>query len=97
MIFDMGNRKMEMIQTIIHKNLPAAVHSTYEANGVYNIQRNYFEEIDSSRTRWKSKNEFKFKGILKLVFPFMKGMFKKQSMTYLENFKVFAETGKSVN
>ena len=55
------------------------------------------EPVNANSTRWKSESEFKFKGILKLVFPFMKGMFKKQSMTYLKNFKTFAETGKSVN
>lgn len=97
MVFDMGNRKMELIETIIHNNLPIEFHSTYDGKGVCNLQKNYFEVVSDSVTKWRSESEFTFKGILKIVLPFMKGMFKKRSMTYLENFKRFAETGKSVN
>lgn len=29
------------------------------AEGVYNIQKNYFEEVDKNTTKWVSYNEFK--------------------------------------
>ena len=97
MTFDMGNRKMVLTETITYRNLPEEFHGTYDANGVHNIQKNYFEIVDPNTTKWRSESIFKFKGIQALIFPFMKGMFKKQSRTYLENFKKFAETGESVN
>ena len=40
----MGKREMEMIETIIKRNFPEEFHSTYDAKGVHNIQKNYFKE-----------------------------------------------------
>lgn len=97
MVFEMGKKDMVLTETITHRNLPHEFHSTYDANGVHNIQENYFEVIDGSTTRWRSECEFQFKGFRAFLFPLMKGMFKKQSRSYLEDFKAFAETGKSVN
>lgn len=90
--FDMNGRKIEMIETITAKDLPREFTGTYDADGVHNIVSNHFEPIGDSRTRYRSENEFQFKGFMKIIAFFMPGAFKKQSMKYLEDFKKFAES-----
>ena len=90
--FQMGKRRMELIETITRRDLPDEFSGTYEANGVFNIQRNRFEIIDENRTRYISETEFKFKGFMKILALLMPGAFKKQSMKYLLDFKKFAES-----
>ncbi|WP_103864335.1 SRPBCC family protein [Aquimarina sp. I32.4] len=93
----MGKRKIEMVETITLLDLPAAIHLTFDAKNIYNIQENYFEELVNGHTKWISKNEFKFSGFMKIMGFLMPGAFKKQSYSYMKDFKAFAENGKSVN
>ncbi|MEQ9466273.1 MAG: SRPBCC family protein [Ekhidna sp.] len=89
--YEMGKRKIEMIETITFNGFPDEFHSNYIANGVTNIQRNYFRE-EGGKTKWISEAEFKFTGFMKLMAFFMgKGPFKKQSFAFMEDFKSFAE------
>lgn len=91
LLYKMGKREIEMIETITAKNLPQEFSGTYEAKGVWNEVRNSFEAVDENRTRWTSVNQFRFTGMMKLVSWLMPGSFKKQSQKYLDQFKVFAE------
>ena len=94
--YKMGNREMEMVETIIKRNLPEEMHTTYDTKGVHNIQKNYFREEDG-KTRWTSESEFQFSGFgMKLMGVLMPGAFKKQSLKYMQDFKNFAEKGISV-
>lgn len=94
MNYKMGKREIEMIETITVKNLPKEFSATYEAKGVWNEMKNYFEEIDDHSTRWRSDSHFEFSGFMKLIGLFMPGSFKKQSQKSLEQFKAFAEASK---
>jgi hypothetical protein len=94
MNYKMGKREVEMIETITLKNLPKEFTATYEAKGVWNEMKNYFEEIDANTTRWRSDSHFEFSGFMKLIGLFMPGSFKKQSQKSLDRFKVFAEKSK---
>ena len=97
MDYKMGKRELSMVETIIKNNFPSEFHSTYDANGVHNIQRNFFHEIDDNKTKWVSESEFQFKGFgMKLMGWLMPGAFKKQSLKYMNDFKNFAEKGVSV-
>lgn len=91
LLFQMGNREIEMIETVTVRNLPQEFSGTYEADGVFNIVKNYFVPIDENRTKYISEQEFQFKGFMKIMGWLMPGMFKKQSQVFLENFKNFAE------
>lgn len=91
LLFQMGNREIEMIETVTVRNLPQEFSGTYEAQGVFNIVKNYFVPIDENRTKYISEQEFQFKGMMKIMGWLMPGMFKKQSQSFLENFKNFAE------
>lgn len=94
--YKMGKRELEMVETIIKRNLPEELHAIYDAKGVHNIQKNYFEEMDG-KTKWISESEFQFSGLgMKIMGFLMPGAFKKQSLKYMEDFKAFAEKGISV-
>jgi carbon monoxide dehydrogenase subunit G len=90
--FKTGNREMEMIETITVRDLPKEFSGTYEAKGMLNIVKNKFISVSENRTRLINEQEFQLKGVMKFLAFLMPGMFKKQSMKYLTNFKTFAES-----
>ena len=89
--FNFKKRQMEMVETITVKNLPDEFSGTYDAKGVHNIVKNFFQPTPDGKTKYISEQEFHFKGIMKLFGFLMPGAFKKQSMKHLEAFKKFAE------
>ncbi|MEM9000566.1 MAG: SRPBCC family protein [Bacteroidota bacterium] len=94
--YKMGKREFDMVETIIKRNLPDELHTTYDTKGVHNMQKNFFKE-DDGKTKWISESEFQFSGaMMKLMAFLMPGAFKKQSMKYQQDFKNFAEKGISV-
>lgn len=98
LLYEMGKRKITMIETIIKRNLPYEFHATYNAKGVHNVQKNYFKEIDDNTTNWISETEFEFSGVMMKIMGFlMPGAFKKQSLQYLKDFKSFAVNGNIVS
>lgn len=42
--FKMGNRELEMIETVLTNNLPYEFHASYEAKGVDNRQENFLKK-----------------------------------------------------
>lgn len=97
LVFLMGSRRMEMVETITRRDLPDAFDGTYDVEGVHNIVENRFSELGPDRTLWESHNVFEMKGLMMKVMGFlMPGMFKKQSQLFAEDFKAFAERGVDV-
>jgi hypothetical protein len=96
MVFQMGKRRIEMVETITKRELPDAFEGTYDAEGVHNVVKNRFVELGADQTRWESEQEFQFKGFMKVIGFLMPGAFKKQSMVYAKDFKAFAEDGVDV-
>lgn len=90
--FKMGKREIEMIETVIVRNLPDEFTCTYEAKGVFNIVKNRFVKVSETKTRYITEQEFQFRGFMYLIGFLMPGAFRKQSMKYLEDFKTFAES-----
>ncbi|MBP8066078.1 MAG: SRPBCC family protein [Flavobacterium sp.] len=92
--FKMGKRKMEMTETITVRNLPEEFSGFYEMDGVINRIKNKFSAISESKTLYTTENEFDIKNnmVMKIFAFLMPGMFKKQSMKYLQSFKKFAES-----
>lgn len=98
MRYKMGKREIEMVETIESINLPHAFTMIYESDMAWNRHVDTFEDVDGgTKTLWKANNEFRFKGVMKLMAWMMKGMFKKQSLKFMNDFKNFAEKGVDVN
>jgi uncharacterized protein YndB with AHSA1/START domain len=87
----MGKREIEMVETIMAPNPPYEYSATYEADGVWNLIENQFIDIDGQKTHWILDNEFKGTGIMKLMTFLLPWMFKKQTRTFMNLFKDFAE------
>ena len=96
LVFKMGKRDMEMVETITKKAPPEIYNATYDAKGVFNVVNNRFIEAGPDKTRWESENEFRFSGFMKVIGFLMKGAFPKQSLKYMKAFKAFAEDGTDV-
>ncbi|RED38614.1 hypothetical protein DFQ10_110121 [Winogradskyella eximia] len=95
--YNFGNRKMEIIETITKQNFPNEFHLTYSGKGVRNIQENYFKITDNNSTKWISVNDYQpTKLKMSMMLLLMPRIFKKQTKTYMTNFKNFVENGTSI-
>jgi hypothetical protein len=90
--YQMGKRKIDMVETILNNSLPERFDVLYEANGVKNINTNTFELLAPNRTRYAIETEFEFRGFMRVIAFVMPGAFKKQTLKLLKDFKRFVES-----
>ena len=91
-IHRMGKREIEMIETVTVNNSPEELAAIYEAEGVWNLISNRLTETAEGTTRWVLDSHFKFSSLMmKLMALLLPGMFKKQTLTFMQRFKEFAE------
>ncbi len=94
LVFLNGKHQIELIETVTLRNLPHEFNGTYEWNGGRNTLQNRFIELGPNRTKWESTCAYEFSSVsLKLISFFFPGMFRKQNLKFLHNFKAFAEEG----
>ena len=91
LVYQMGKRRIDVVETITKRDLPDEFFGTYEAKGVWNEIKNYFSNKDENTTIWKLESEFVGKGFMKIMMALMPGAFKKQTLKFMNNFKEFAE------
>lgn len=94
--YKMGTREISLIETVTKRVFPKKLHVTYEADGVFNSQKNYFEVEPDNSTLWITDNELKFSGFMKIIGFLRAASFKNQTKQFMEDFKAFAEDGKSI-
>jgi len=93
-----GKRKFILIETITKRNFPDEFHGTYSTETMHNIQENYFEDTLEGHTKWISVSEFKpINFPMRAMLFLMPRAFKKQSKTYMIDFKNFVENKVSIN
>lgn len=96
LVYKSRKGKLVMTETITTRKLPEQFHMSYRSRGVYNEVENWFTEKEAGLTLWRSKNFFRFRGVMMFMIPFMKQAFIHNTMLNMERFKVFAENpGKS--
>ena len=88
--YQMGKRRIEMIETIESYNMPDSMVTIYEAGSVWNRNENRFIE-DGSATRWEMDCEFRCGGFMRIMAFVMPGAFKRQTQKMMNDFKFFAE------
>ena len=91
LIYDERGKDVEMIETIIKRNLPEEFTALYEAKGVRNWSKHIFVENGPNQTKWINENIFNFSGMMKIMGFFMKSAFTKQTLKDLSLFKDFVE------
>lgn len=85
-------REMKIRETILEENLPKSIKFAYQSSMGYNEVETVFEPINENRINLTSNNYFKLKGLMKVFGWLMPGMFKKQSLKYMTNFKAYCES-----
>lgn len=88
---------MELIETIIESDLPKVKTALYDHIHMSNTQTTRFESLPNGNTRYISEVEYlQFHSwIPKLMAWLIPGVFKKQSMKWMKQFKKFAESHSS--
>ncbi len=105
-VMRMGQQEMELTETITRRE-PANLHGIpresvvhFEreivAEGMWSAARERLTEAGPETTLWESENEYRFSLPMRLVAPFMRGAFRKQSLQHMQDFKAFAEQGTDV-
>ncbi len=85
------NKEMVIAETILEENLPDHIKFGYTSSMGYNEVEMQFEKIDENVVKQTNNSYFELKGFMKLLGPLMKGMFKKQSLKYMNAFKAYVE------
>lgn len=95
--YKLGKREMTMTETILKNNFPHEFEASYQADGIYTIQKSIFKAISSNKTSWVCYSDFRFKSLMMKAVGFvLPGLFKQQSKQFLGDFKNFVEKGTSV-
>jgi uncharacterized membrane protein len=97
LVYKMGGKPMELIETIHTKNLPEELFASYEHIHMDNTMLSSFVSIDDKLTRFNVIIEYTvFHSFLpKMMAKFFPGMFRKQTQKWLDNFKIFVESESS--
>lgn len=106
-VFWNGSERMEATETITAREpsdpagAPGETLVEFErelvADGMRSVTRDRLIELNPRRTRWESENEYSFDGLkMRLLAPFMRNAFQKQSRRHMQDFKAFAEHGLDV-
>lgn len=85
------NKEMKLLETILEQNLPNQIKFSYDSPMGYNEVEMVFEEIDANSVKQTNNSYFEFNGVMKYLGFLTKGMFKKQSLKFLDAFKAYAE------
>ncbi|GHN03076.1 hypothetical protein WSM22_45650 [Cytophagales bacterium WSM2-2] len=93
LVYNTDNRRMELTETVLIKDLPSEMKALYEHTHMVNTMSNRFSSVGSNKTRWNVEIEYtKFNGFVpKMMALFTPGVFRKQTQKWLDQFKVFAE------
>jgi hypothetical protein len=85
-------KRFEILETITDKEEPAGFTSIGDVGHLMSKARFSFKSLRSNETVYRMDIEYTFRSLraklLGIIFP---GMFKKQTMEYMEKFKHFAE------
>ena len=87
------NKEMKITETILEQNLPRQIKFGYQSGMGYNEVELRFEELDAHTVKQTSNSYFEMRGLMKVFGFLMQGLFKKQSMKYMDAFKAYVEKG----
>lgn len=87
------NKEMKITETILEQDLPRQIKFGYQSGMGYNEVELRFEELDAQKVKQTSNSYFEMRGLMKVFGFLMQGLFKKQSMKYMDAFKAYVEKG----
>ncbi len=92
MVFNTLGQRIEMLETVISRDLPDEFRAEYSSNGVLNTARNIFIAQTPETTRWISENVFTFSGLKGVALKRVpEALYKSQTRSVMMEFKRYAE------
>jgi len=93
MYYKMGNREMELTETITANRLPYSFEASYHHKHMDNTLTSTFTKLSDTKTRFIWEGEYTaFRGLIpKMMAFFVPKIFEKQAQQWMDNFKKFAE------
>lgn len=106
-VMQMGQQQMEASEIVTRiepanlEQIPQDAVVYYErelmASGMWSAARERLIATGPATTRWESVNEYEFSNVMmRLMAPFIRGAFIKQSRLHMLEFQAFAEQGTDV-
>jgi uncharacterized protein YndB with AHSA1/START domain len=90
--FQMGKRLMSMEERVLEADGLSRMVVEYHSPMALNRVTKYLHPLEGGDTEYTMENQFTFRGVMRLIGPFMKGTFQKTSRGYMERFKAFVES-----
>jgi hypothetical protein len=89
-----NNGKMELMETVLICNYPLEKKGLYEHKHMSNTQHTFFKDMGNDTTLYVSEVDYiAFHHFMpKLMFKLFPSMFKKMSMKWMKQFKMFVES-----
>ena len=88
----MGKREFEMTETLEEVDPPQRYVATYEAEKIWKRFCCEFTETNEGTTHWCMDSEFQCGGVMRVMQIFAPGIFKKQAVQSMRDFKSWAES-----
>lgn len=82
---------MVISETILEQHLPHQMKFAYDSNMGRNVVEIRFKELSKNEVEQTSHTIMELKGAMKVIGFLFKGMFKKQSLKYMNAFKAYVE------
>lgn len=90
--YEEGGRSVILTETITLRREPEEFAGRYDSAMGTTAIRNRFEALSPTSTRWDVTSDVEFRGLWRLLAPFIRGMIRKRTRTDLERFKSMLES-----
>lgn len=92
LVYEENGRRVVMTETITERREPDFLAGVYESDWGATLIVNHFEVQGEQRTKWSVWCNFRFRGFMRLLSPFMAGSIRRRTDADLERFKALAES-----
>jgi hypothetical protein len=97
LVYVNGKQRFELMETITKRDLPLEYNATFESDIGINTIQNRFVPLGPERTKWVSTVQYEFTGfVLKMMGFLVPGIFRKENLKFMNQFKAFCEEGADV-
>lgn len=91
--YDEGGRSVILTETITLRREPEEFAGRYDSSVASSAIHNRFEVLGPASTRWDVTADVEFRGLWRMLAPFLRGTIRKRTRADLERFKLMLESG----
>ena len=92
LIYDEDGREVVMLETITEKRRPVFFAGIYKSRWGKSLVVNHFETVNDNQTRWAGHANHGFRGIMKLMSPFLRKKICARTEDDMQRFKLLVES-----